>query len=119
MPGDYAETLVGRSVASTEEFLPGQLPPPGTRTVVQRGKIVMMYTLSHLSAADVVDGQPWITQNAHRHYRADVNLASLLLQALRMPEVIGRACQTPYPRLRALLRASRSRLSDFVEWPPR
>ncbi|MCX4404394.1 hypothetical protein OG840_22545 [Streptomyces sp. NBC_01764] len=55
--------------------------------------------------ADVIDGQPWIIQNAHRHYRAGVNLASLLFQALRMPEVIGRARQAPYPRLRALLRA--------------
>ncbi|MGW4981251.1 hypothetical protein [Streptomyces mirabilis] len=97
--------LVGRSVTSSEAIQPGQLLPPGTRLAVQRGEIVMMYTLSHLSVTDVIDGQPWIIQNAHRHYRAGVNLASLLLQALRMPEVIGRARQTPHPRLRALLRA--------------
>ncbi|MDQ0945988.1 hypothetical protein [Streptomyces sp. V1I1] len=97
--------LVGRSVASTEEFRPGQLLPPGTRLAVQRGEIMMLYTLSHLSVADVIDGQPWIIQNAHRHYRAGVNLASLMLQALRIPEVIGRARQAPYPRPRALLRA--------------
>ncbi|MGI5192105.1 hypothetical protein ACQEVY_00300 [Streptomyces sp. CA-288835] len=97
--------LIGRSVTSSEELPPGQLLPPGTRLAVQRSEIVMLYTLSHLSVADVIDGKPWITENAHRHYRAGVNLASLTLQALRMPEVIGRARQSPHPRLRALLRA--------------
>jgi hypothetical protein len=97
--------LVGRSVASTTSFEPGQLLPPGTRLAVQRGDIVMTYRLSHLSTRDVIDGQPWILQNAHRHYRTGVNLASLVLEPLRMPEVIGRARQAPYPRLRALLRA--------------
>jgi GTPase len=39
----------------------------------------------------------------HRH--TGVNVALLMLAALRTPEVIGRAMQSPYPRLRALLRA--------------
>ncbi|MFJ4931573.1 hypothetical protein [Streptomyces sp. NPDC088736] len=97
--------LIGRSVASTTTVEPGQLLPPGSQLVVQRGSIVMMYTLSHLSTREVIDDQPWIRQHAHRHFRAGVNLASLVVDALRMAEVIGRARQAPYPRLRALLRA--------------
>ena len=97
--------LVGRMVASTHELQPGQVLPPGTTSGVQRGDILMAYTVSGADTAELIDRQPWVAAHASQHHRAGVNLASLALNTLRAREVIGRARQAPYPRLRAILRA--------------
>ncbi|MFE7161382.1 hypothetical protein [Streptomyces sp. NPDC057636] len=48
---------------------------------------------------------PEAVAHSDRHRRTGVNVASFALVALRGEGVRGRAKQTPYPRLRALLRA--------------
>lgn len=97
--------LIGKVVFSTVASEPGELPVPGTRFVLQRGPLVLTYTLAGDRANEVMLQQPYVAAHADRYRRTGINVASLMLVALRIPDVIGRAMQTPYPRLRALLRA--------------
>ncbi|MGH3311988.1 MAG: hypothetical protein ACRDP3_15610 [Streptomyces sp.] len=97
--------VVGRIIAGSESLVPGGAFPPGTSVEIQRGDLRLLYTVSNSSVSEVIDEQSWIAAHAGAHYRAGVNLASLALEALRTPAVVGRARQVPYPRLWALLAA--------------
>ncbi|NUK01113.1 hypothetical protein [Streptomyces lunaelactis] len=101
-----AGPLIGKTAAADIEAPPGQLLPERSTLVLQRGQLLLRYTVVEEPLASIInDQQPYVRSHAAEHHRAGVNLASLMLLALRDPEVIGRARQTPYPRLRALLRA--------------
>ncbi|MCZ4120266.1 hypothetical protein [Streptomyces sp. H39-S7] len=96
--------LVGRTIAAEPPAQAGRLMAPGTLFAVQRGDCRLLYTVAADRYTDVVRDQEWITAHAPAYYRTGVNLASMMILALRIPDVIGRARQTPYPRLHALLR---------------
>ncbi|WP_327668120.1 MULTISPECIES: hypothetical protein [unclassified Streptomyces] len=96
--------LIGRTTAATEEIAPGELLPPHSRLLVQRGELLLRYTVLDEPLASLLrDDQPYVSRHVAEHRRAGINLASLMLLALRAPYAIGRARQAPYPRLRALL----------------
>ncbi|WP_199546308.1 hypothetical protein [Streptomyces sp. N35] len=97
--------LVGRTTHASEEITAGELLPPRTQMLLQRGDLLLRYTVVDEPLASLLnDHQPYVRLHVAKHHSAGINLASLMLLALRDPEVIGRARQAPYPRLRALLR---------------
>lgn len=97
--------LVGKVVLSTASVHGGGLMEPGAQVVFQRGDLVLTYTVAGPEALASILEHPEVIAHADGHRRSGMNLASLTLDALRSEDVRGRAMQTPYPRLRALLRA--------------
>ncbi|GGN56022.1 hypothetical protein GCM10011579_016640 [Streptomyces albiflavescens] len=83
----------------------GSLMEPGAQVVLQRGDLVLTYTVAGPQALASIVEHPEAVAHADGHRRTGVNVASFTLVALRGEGVRGRAMQAPYPRLRALLRA--------------
>ena len=97
--------MVGKVALPMDNAQDGSLMAPGAQVVLQRGDLVLTYTVAGPEAlASIVEHAEAIA-HADGHRRTGVNVASLTLGALRGEGVRGRAMQTPYPRLRALLRA--------------
>lgn len=96
--------LVGKAVLSTSSAYGGGLMEPGAQVVFQRGDLVLTYTVAGPEAMASILEHPEVAAHADGHRRSEMKLASLTLDALHGEDVRGRAMQTPYPRLRALLR---------------
>ncbi|MER5509322.1 hypothetical protein ABT052_28895 [Streptomyces sp. NPDC002766] len=96
--------LVGKAVLSTSSANGGGLMEPDAQVVFKRGDLVLTYTIAGPEALASILEHPEVTAHADDHRHSGMKLASLTLDALRSEDVRGRAMQTPYPRLRALLR---------------
>jgi hypothetical protein len=83
----------------------GSLMQPGARVVLQRGDLQLTYTVAGPEAMASILEHPEAVAHTEGHLRTGVNVASYAVVALRGEGVRGGAMQTPYPRLRALLRA--------------
>lgn len=95
--------MVGKvAMASRED---GSLVEPGAQIVMQRGDLVMTYTVAGPDALASIVEHPEVIAHVDRHRRTGVNTASLTLAALRAEGVRDRAMQAPHQRLRALLQA--------------
>ncbi|MGW0828324.1 hypothetical protein [Streptomyces sp. NPDC002845] len=95
--------MVGKVALATDGD--GSLVEPGVQVVLQRGDLLLTYTVAGPQALTSIVEHPEAVAHADGHRRTGVNVASYTLAALRGEGVRGRAMQTPYPRLRALLRA--------------
>lgn len=93
--------MVGKVVLSTV----GTQMPSGAQVVLQRGKLVLTYTVAGPEALASIVEHPEAVAHADDHRRTGVNVASYTVAALRSEGVRGRAMQAPHPRLRALLHA--------------
>jgi hypothetical protein len=69
----------------------------------QRKNLLLTYTTPPAACSSVLTGAPWDEHVLPGYQRAGVNLAAHTMIALRIPEVIERTRQAPYPRLCALL----------------
>ncbi|MEV7952117.1 hypothetical protein AB0O74_34775 [Streptomyces rubiginosohelvolus] len=78
---------------------------PGAQVVLQRGDLLLTYTVAGPQALASIVEHPEAVAHADGHRRTGVNVVSFALVALRGEGVRGRALQAPYPRLRTLLRA--------------
>ncbi|MEH6375872.1 hypothetical protein V7793_16255 [Streptomyces sp. KLMMK] len=96
--------MVGKVALSTISTQDGSMMEPGAQVVLQRGELVLAYTVAGPQALASIVEHPEAVAHADGHRRTGVNVASFTLVALRGEGVRGRAMQTPYPRLRALLR---------------
>ncbi|MFF3412763.1 hypothetical protein ACFYW8_42875 [Streptomyces sp. NPDC002742] len=83
----------------------GSMMKPGAQVMLQRGDLVLTYTIAGPDALASIVEHPEAAAHADGHRRTGVNVASFTLAALRGEGVRGRAMQAPHPRLRALLRA--------------
>ncbi|WP_406462463.1 hypothetical protein OH768_44670 [Streptomyces sp. NBC_01622] len=92
---------------STVSEQDGGLMEPGAQVMLQRGDLVLAYTVAGPGALASILDHPEMAVHAAGHRRTGVNVASLALAALRAEDVRGRAMQTPYPRLRPPGRARR------------
>ncbi|GGN95113.1 hypothetical protein GCM10011579_095300 [Streptomyces albiflavescens] len=97
-----AGPMIGKVALASQD---GGLMEPGAQVMLQRGDLVLAYTVAGPEALASIVDHPEVAAHAAGHRRTGVNLASLALTALRSEDVRGRAMQAPYPRLRALLRA--------------
>lgn len=97
--------MVGKVALSTHAIQDGTLMEPGAQVVLQRGDLVLTYTVAEPEALASIVQHPQAVAHADGHRRTGVNVASFTLAALRGEGVRGRAMQAPHPRLRALLRA--------------
>ncbi len=95
--------MVGKLALSTHDS--GMLVEPGAQVMLQRGDLVLTYTVAGPEALASIVEHPEAIAHADGHLRTGVNTASLMLAALRSEDVRGRAMQSPHPRVRALLRA--------------
>ncbi|MEV5687573.1 hypothetical protein AB0L68_30970 [Streptomyces sp. NPDC052164] len=94
--------LVGKVTLSTHD---GFVVEPGAQVVLQRGDLMLTYTVAGPEAVASIVEHPEAVAHAEGHHHTGVNVASFALIALRDEGVRGRAMQAPHPRLRALLRA--------------
>ncbi|MFJ9588623.1 hypothetical protein [Streptomyces acidicola] len=97
--------MVGKAALSTHGTQDGSLMTPGAQVVLQRGELVLTYTVAGPEALASIVEHPEAVAHVDGHRRTGVNVASCILAALRSEGVRGRAMQAPHPRLRALLRA--------------
>ncbi|MBA2811509.1 hypothetical protein E0500_030290 [Streptomyces sp. KM273126] len=95
--------MIGKVTLSTDSD--GSLMEPGGQVVLQRGDLVLTYTIAGPQALASIVEHPESVAHAGGYRRTGMNVASYTLAALRAEGVRGRAMQTPHPRLRALLRA--------------
>ncbi|MBK3573879.1 hypothetical protein JHN63_08615 [Streptomyces sp. MBT65] len=100
-----AGPMIGKVALSVDATQDGGLMEPGAQVVLQRGDLVLTYTVAGPEALASILDHPEVVAHADGHRRTGVNVASLALAALRGEGVHERAVQAPYPRLRALLRA--------------
>ncbi|MFH9439259.1 hypothetical protein [Streptomyces rochei] len=100
-----AGPMIGKVALAAGSGQDNGLMEPGAQVMLQRGKLVLAYTVAGPQALASIVEHPEVAANAAGHRRTGVNVASLALAALRGEGVRGRAMQAPYPRLRALLRA--------------
>ncbi|MGW2769786.1 hypothetical protein [Streptomyces sp. NPDC001275] len=98
-----AGPMIGRVALSTRDD--GSMMQPGAQVMLQRGDLVLTYTVAGPEALASIVEHPEMAAHADDHHRTGVNVASFALAALRGEGVRGRAMQAPHPRLRALLRA--------------
>ncbi|MEV6328515.1 hypothetical protein [Streptomyces sp. NPDC051909] len=98
-----AGPMIGKVALSTHGD--GSMLQPGAQVLLQRGDLVLAYTVAGPEAIASIVEHPEAVAHADDHHRVGVNVASLTLAALRSEGVRGRAMQAPHPRLRALLRA--------------
>jgi len=98
-----AGPMIGRVALSTHDD--GSMMQPGAQVMLQRGDLVLTYTVAGPDALASIVEHPEMAAHAGDHHRTGVNVASFALAALRGEGVRGRAMQAPHPRLRALLRA--------------
>lgn len=96
--------MIGK-VALTIDGTQDSTMEPGAQVVLQRGDLLLTYTVAGPEALASIVEHPEAVAHADGHRRTGVNVASFTLVALRGEGVRGRAMQAPYPRLRALLRA--------------
>jgi hypothetical protein len=96
--------LASGSAADQAALDRGELPP-GSHLGVQRKDLVLLYTTVDHRFNDIVVNAPMVRETAEQYRRAGLNLASQALTLWRLPEVIDRVRQAPYPRLHALLDA--------------
>lgn len=92
------------SAAHQAALARGELPP-GSHLGVQRKDLTLLYTAVDHRFDDIVVSAPLVRAAAEQYRRAGLNLASQALALWRLPEVIDRVRQAPYPRLHALLDA--------------
>ncbi|MET7636620.1 hypothetical protein [Streptomyces sp. NPDC005078] len=97
--------MVGKVALSAHGTQDGVLMTPGAQVVLQRGDLVLTYTVAGPKALASIVEHPEAVAHAGGHQRTGVNVASYTLAALRGEGVRGRAMRAPHPRLRALLRA--------------
>ncbi|MEU5417806.1 hypothetical protein [Streptomyces sp. NPDC020667] len=97
--------MVGKVALSIDATRDGSMVEPGAQVVLQRGDLMLTYTVAGPEALASIVEHPEAIAHADGHRRTGVNVASFTLIALRGEGVRGRAMQTPHPRLRALLRA--------------
>jgi hypothetical protein len=95
--------MIGKVVLSTHDD--GSIMEPGAQVMLQRGDLVLTYTIAGPEVVASIVEHPEAVAHAEGHHRTGVNVASFTLAALRGQGVRGRALQAPHPRLRALLRA--------------
>ncbi|OAR25055.1 hypothetical protein A8W25_28745 [Streptomyces sp. ERV7] len=95
--------MVGKVAMSTRED--GSLVEPGAKVMLQRGDLVVTYTVAGPEALASIVEHPEAIAHADGHRRTGVNTASLTLAALRAEGVRDRAMQAPHPRLHTLLQA--------------
>ncbi|MEV5605702.1 hypothetical protein AB0L33_30115 [Streptomyces sp. NPDC052299] len=95
--------MVGKVAMVTRED--GSLVEPGAQVIMQRGDLVLTYTVAGPEALASIVEHPEAIAHADGHLRTGVNTASLMLAALRTEGVRDRAMQAPHPRLHALLQA--------------
>lgn len=95
--------MVGKAALSNRED--GSLMEPGAQVVLQRGDLVLTYTVAAPEALASIVEHPEAIAHADGHHRTGVNTASLTLAALRAEGVRDRAMEAPHPRLHALLQA--------------
>ncbi|MFI1379932.1 hypothetical protein [Embleya sp. NPDC020886] len=98
-----AGPMIGKVALSTHDD--GTMLEPGAQVLLQRGDLVLKYTIAGPEVVASIVEHPEAIAHADGHHRTGVNVASLTLAALRADGVRGRAMQAPHPRLRALLRA--------------
>ncbi|MGK7235766.1 hypothetical protein [Streptomyces hygroscopicus] len=115
-----AGPLIGRVALSTRDD--GSMMQPGAQVMLQRGDLVLTYTVAGPEALASIVEHPEMAAHADDHHRTGVNVASFALAALRGEGVRGRAMQAPHPRLRALRggrrRPVRGRRERRREVPP-
>ncbi|QCD60291.1 hypothetical protein [Streptomyces hawaiiensis] len=99
-----AGPMIGKVALSMDPTQKGMMTP-GAQVMLQRGDLVLTYTVAGPEALASILDHPEVAAHAAGHQRTGLNVASLALAALRDEDVRGRAMQAPYPRLRALLRA--------------
>lgn len=95
--------LIGKVALATHHT--DTLVEQGAQVAVQRGDLMLVYTVAGPDVTASIVEHPEEVALAERHRRVGVNVASMVLVALRGQGVRGRALQAPHPRLRALLRA--------------
>ncbi|MFG2322903.1 hypothetical protein [Streptomyces sp. NPDC048568] len=95
--------MVGKVAMSTRDD--DSLVEPGAQVMLQRGDLVLTYTVAGPEALASIVEHPEAIAHADDHRRTGVNTASLTLAALRAEGVRDRAMQAPHPRLHALLQA--------------
>lgn len=100
-----AGPMIGKVALSSHGGRAGSLMEPGAQVMLQRGDLLLVYTVAGPEALASILDHPEVAAHDAGHRRTGVNVASLALAALRGEGVRGRAMQAPYPRLRALLRA--------------
>jgi hypothetical protein len=95
--GTSANTPEQRTAAARGEL------PPGSVLAVKRHDLMLMYTAVEQDYANALtDG---VAAHDHAYRRTGINLVSQALLLWRMPEIVDRIRQAPYPRLHALLDA--------------
>lgn len=80
----------------------GELPA-GSAIGVQRQDLLLMYTVADAEYTHVITDHVTVRPVAQEYQRSGINLASEALQFWRMPEIVDRIRQAPYPRIHALL----------------
>lgn len=95
--------VMGRAVTTTGNANGEGMTSPGAVHGVQRGDLLLVYTVAAKQYATVIEDEPRIRDAQPEYRRTGVNLASHVLAALRHPDVIERARMVPNPRLQALL----------------
>lgn len=68
-----------------------------------RGRLMLTYNPLPEAANTRILSHPYLDRHAEQHHRVGINVASNLLQVLRLEELRERALSTPHTRLHALL----------------
>jgi hypothetical protein len=97
-----AGPMIGKVALATHDD--GSMMEPGAQVMLQRGDLVLTYTIAGPEVVASIVEHPEALAHADGHHRTGVNVASFALVALRGEGVRGGAMQA-YPRLRGLLRA--------------
>lgn len=79
--------------------------PTGLRVQILRDDLILLYRVLARNYTAIIVNGPEIVAHSNKIRREGVNLASLALVGLRMPEWIDRARAAPFPRLHNLLDA--------------
>lgn len=91
----------------------GRIPPEGRQAlreggvsfVVPREKLLIEYAPARSGHRDVLVDAPLLVEHADRYRRAGINLATMVLEMFRSPQVLPRIRQAPFPVIHALLDA--------------
>lgn len=97
--------VVGGTAATRAAFAEGGVLPAGHQTAVQRGDLMLLYTLVNEQYEHVLLDSAVVRDTDSQYRRAGINLASDALLLLRREETVTRTRLAPYPRLQVLLDA--------------
>ncbi|MGW1046968.1 hypothetical protein [Streptomyces sp. NPDC002547] len=97
--------MVGKVTLASHRAKDRSLIEPGGQVVLQRGELLLTYTIAGPEALASIVEHPEVAAHADGYRRTGVNVASFALVALRGEGVRSRTLQAPYPRLQALLQA--------------